>query len=135
MLPLMFIITSHLVPTVRDQHPTISLFTNLRELMSPRALISINSLVCGMLFPLAIDLNFGFTSIKFYLKLFFWPIILSATLILTIHTLCISFVLVTNVFLKVTILSNCVVSHLLPREWHNCTRLRLVQLIAIHSCY
>ena len=58
--PLMFIITSQLVPTVQDQHPTIS--TSLRELTSPRTLISMDSIVCGMLFPLS-------TSIKFNLEL------------------------------------------------------------------
>ena len=83
--------------------------------MSPRTLISIDFLVCGMLFPLS-------TSISVSHQLnpvsnFSSEIILSTTLILTIHVPCISSVLVTNVFvLKVTLLSNCVVSvtHFLP---------------------
>jgi len=53
MLPSMLLIISHSVPTVRDQLPTTSLFTNLREAMSPRTLTSIDSLVCGMLSPLS----------------------------------------------------------------------------------
>ena len=51
----LFIIISHLVPTVRDQHPITNLFTNLRELMLPRTHISIDSHVCGTLSPLSIS--------------------------------------------------------------------------------
>ena len=64
MLPLMFITVSHLVP----QHPTTSLFTNLQQLTSPRTLISIDSLIYGMLSPLSTSISVS----QFYLKLFFW---------------------------------------------------------------
>ena len=64
MLPLMFITVSHLVP----QHPTTRLFTNLRELTSPRTFISIDFLICGMLSPLSTSISVS----QFYLKLFFW---------------------------------------------------------------
>ena len=73
---------------------------------------SIDSLICGMLSPLStsIPVSHQLNSILSYS----FGIILSATLILTIHALCIFFVLVPNVFaLKVTLLSNCIVSVIL----------------------
>ena len=70
MLPLMFITVSHLVP----QHPTTSLFTNLRELTSPRTLISINSLICGMLSPLSTSI-----SVSHHISNYSCGIILSTT--------------------------------------------------------
>ena len=73
---------------------------------------SIDSLVCGMLSPLStsIPLSHQLNSILSYS----FGIILSATLILTIHALCIFFVLVPNVsVLKFTLLSNCIVSVIL----------------------
>ena len=67
MLPLMFMTVSHLVP----QHPTTSLFTNLRELTLPRTLISMDSFVCGIISPLSTSISVSH-QLKSVSKLFFW---------------------------------------------------------------